>query len=170
MNLFQRFAQWLIQRASARAPDFIIGERAEPYIRRWWVIPRNPFFNIYLHEILRGDPDRALHCHPWANVSILLQGGYIERLPLRQAQQPSWDYVPGYTYDVVRKAGQAWGRLGHFRHRLFVPEGGHCWSLFLTGPVYRRWGFHCKADWVYWRDYVSDKDKGLVGRGCGEHA
>ena len=60
-----------------RPPDFIIGEPANPYLIRWWVIPRNRWFNIYLHEIRRSDDDRALHDHPWLNCSILLHGGYF---------------------------------------------------------------------------------------------
>jgi hypothetical protein len=48
-------------------------------MRRWWVIPRNKFFNIYLHHFLHSDDDRALHDHPWWNVSILLRSGsYVE--------------------------------------------------------------------------------------------
>lgn len=47
-----------------RAPDFYIGGNANPYLLRWWVIPRNRFFNVYLHKFLRDDDDRALHDHP----------------------------------------------------------------------------------------------------------
>lgn len=36
-------------------PDFVIGD---DYLRRWWVIPRNPYANVYLHEILHSDEGR----------------------------------------------------------------------------------------------------------------
>jgi hypothetical protein len=36
-----------------RPPDFIIGGAARPYIQRWWLVPRNRWFNIYLHRIMR---------------------------------------------------------------------------------------------------------------------
>jgi hypothetical protein len=67
-------ADRLIARVTRRAPDFLIGGADDPYIRRWWVIPRNRWFNVYLHQFLRSDDDRALHDHPWANCSILLRG------------------------------------------------------------------------------------------------
>jgi hypothetical protein len=59
-----------------RDPDFVIGRAGRPYLRRWWVIPRNRWFNIYLQEILQDDDDRALHDHPWVNCSIILRGSY----------------------------------------------------------------------------------------------
>ena len=62
-----------------RPPDFIIGpDKNKPYMRRWYVIPKNRFFNIYLHQFLCDDEDRALHDHPWWSMSIILKGGYKE--------------------------------------------------------------------------------------------
>src|SRR5580704_9904819 len=81
--------------AARRPPDFIIGGNEFPYMRRWWVIPRNRIFNIYLHHFLRSDDDRALHDHPSWNVSILLKGEYTE-----------WSIAAGGVHQsVVRKAG-----------------------------------------------------------------
>jgi hypothetical protein len=48
-----------------RRPDFIIGGADNPYLLRWWIIPRNRWCNVYLHKILRDDDPRALHDHPW---------------------------------------------------------------------------------------------------------
>jgi hypothetical protein len=87
----------------ARKPDLVIGGDANPYLRRWYVIPRNPVFNIYLHEIVRSDEDRALHCHPWINLSILLEGSYVEHTiraggihrPRRRARPVTGNSGPG---------------------------------------------------------------------------
>lgn len=54
----------LLAIAKRRPPDVVIGGDASPYMRRWWVIPRNRRFNVYLHHFLRSDDDRALHDHP----------------------------------------------------------------------------------------------------------
>lgn len=43
--------------------DFTIGGHERPYLLRWFIIPRNRFFNIYLHKFLRSDDDRALLDH-----------------------------------------------------------------------------------------------------------
>ena len=75
-GVFASLADRLIAHVSRRAPDFQIGGSVNPYCNRWWVIPRNRWFNIYLHEFVRDDDDRALHDHPWWNISIVLRGGY----------------------------------------------------------------------------------------------
>lgn len=131
-----------------RAPDFIIGEN---YLRRWWVIPRNEGCNVYLHEILQSDDDRALHDHPWDNTSMLLDGSYIE-------------YTPEGRF--VREAGSIITRRATDSHRLEIPEGGRAVSLFITGPKLREWGFHCPHGWRVWTDFVDDRDSGKIGRGC----
>lgn len=77
-GLFPRVAEALINLSLGREPDFIIGGAADPYVRRWWLIPRNPVLNVYLHEFLRSDDDLALHDHPWWNASLLLWGTYTE--------------------------------------------------------------------------------------------
>lgn len=64
-----------------RRPDFVIGERHDPYLLRWWIVPRNEQQNVYLHRILRDDDDRALHDHPWPNTSLLIAGRYREITP-----------------------------------------------------------------------------------------
>jgi hypothetical protein len=132
-----------------RKPDFVIGDN---YMHRWWLIPRNRYFNIYLHKIMQNDDDRALHDHPWWSVSILLKGKLREvlhsglRYPLR--------FIPLFRSSMLA-------------HRLEVVEGP-VWTLFITGPVVRSWGFHCPKGWVHWQDFVDQRDTGKVGRGCGE--
>jgi hypothetical protein len=100
----------ILRWARNRQPDFVIGGPAAPYLRRHWLIPRNRFFNIYVHEFLRSDDDRALHDHPW----------------------------------------------------LF----NACWTVFITGPVVRTWGFHCPKRWVPWKEFVDTRDAGAIGKGC----
>ena len=138
-----------------RPPDFVIGPREHPYLLRWWLIPRNRFFNIYLHKILRDDDDRALHDHPWWNLSVVLAGGYLEVERDRTSYRGPGSFV-------LRRPSLA--------HRLVLPirNGGirWCWTLFITGPRLRNWGFHCPKGWVPWREFVQESDHGNVGRGC----
>ena len=137
-----------------REPDFVIGPRDNPYLRRWWIIPRNEGCNVYLHEILRSDDDRALHDHPWANTSMLLAGRYVEHIGV------------GST---LREAGSIVSRLASDSHRLEILPGERAVSLFMTGPKTREWGFWCPNGWVHWRDFTAGDNGELVGRGCGEH-
>jgi hypothetical protein len=133
-----------------RPPDFVIGN---DYLRRWWVIPRNRFFNIYLHNIRHSDDDRALHDHPWWNLTIILKGGYLEVLP---------------TGRKARRAGSIILRRATALHRLEVRDQQEAWTLFLTGPVIRDWGFACPQGWIPWRQFVDPDNTGQQGRGCGE--
>lgn len=147
-----------------REPDFYIGGKERPYMLRWWVIPRNRWFNVYLHKILRDDDDRALHDHPWPSVSFLLSGSVRERFvqPIRDDEQVDW------AFSRVLKAPSIVYRSATFRHRLELLGGRPCWTLFVTGPYQRSWGFWCPQGFVPWRDFVDQTDQGNIGRGCGE--
>lgn len=134
-----------------RTPDYVIGDPDRPYMRRWWIVPRNEGCNVYLHEILRSDDDRALHDHPWENTSMLLGGSYIEHTP---------------EGSFLREAGSVVHRQATDAHRLEVLDGGRAISLFMTGPKLREWGFHCPRGWVHWRDFTAGENGEIVGRGC----
>jgi hypothetical protein len=145
-----------------RAPDFVIGDAETPYLRRWWVIPRNPIFNIYLHQFCRSDDDRALHSHPWAfNASILLRGNYDEHTP------------KGVT---PREAGSLYVRWGAAWHRVELrtytpifdgPRPSPVWTLFITGPRVREWGFACPQGFVHWQKFTAPGSGGArTGKGC----
>jgi hypothetical protein len=140
-----------------RAPDFVIGGEEDPYLRRWWVIRRNQWFNVYLHQFLRDDDDRALHDHPWINCSILLVGSYVEHTIA----------AGGINHREVRTAGDLVFRGPRDAHRIeLVDRTATCWTLFLTGPVVRQWGFHCPQGWRHWRDFTSGPRGETVGKGC----
>ena len=155
----------IIDRLSRRAPDFIIGGHERPYLRRWFVIPRNPVFNVYLHQFLRSDDDRALHDHPWVfNASWLLRGAYVEHTIK----------AGGICVRTLRKAGGIKLRFGPAPHRIELLAAGDgpthlltCWTLFITGPRVRQWGFYCMdRGWIHWKRFTASNDPGAVGVGC----
>lgn len=137
-------------------PDFVIGSEDNPYLKRWWIISRNHLFNIYLHQFLRSDDDRALHDHPWFNCSILLNGEYIEHTKKTQR---------------YRFVGHIYFRHPWIAHRVELLTDKKIFSpvltLFITGPRMRNWGFHCPQGWRRWQDFVSIRDGGNdTGVGC----
>lgn len=164
--------------AERRAPDFVIGGAADPYMRRWWVIPRNPLFNVYLHNVLRSDDDRALHDHPWVNLSLILAGGYAEVTPpgglspLQAAQLELADrrvLLPG----ALRWRGPRSAHRLELIPNICWPGTDHdvratpaVWTLFITGPRLRAWGFWCPKGWVHWRTFTAGERGETVGRGC----
>ena len=147
----------LIQRIKRRQPDMVIGGHERPYLLRWYVLPMNRLLNVYLHEFHRSDDDRALHDHPWANVSILLRGEYTEHTIM----------AGGVHVRHVRREGDVVVRpSGRYAHRIEL-HAGQCTTLFITGPKYRTWGFHCpEQGWIPWRRFVDARDSGAIGPGC----
>lgn len=156
-----------------RAPDVIIGTAIDPYMHRWYVLPRNRWLNLYLHHFWRSDDDRALHDHPWWNVSVLVYGQYTEHTIA----------AGGVNRRERLEAGAVRFRGAKAAHRIELDtrrgDGWEvaqpCITFFLTGPRMRDWGFHCPKGWVPWRVFTSEapaKDGGprvsAIGRGCGE--
>lgn len=163
-------------------------DEENPYMLRWYVIPRNPLLNIYIHKFLRSDEDRALHDHPWWFASLVLKGSYWEhradrpitgksrrmagsiafrrptaghRVELeaeitdvsREYLQWSFDDPRRpYTSVVVNQDGS---------YRVLEKIEHPVWTLIVTGPRVREWGFLCANGWKQWRDFVHDN-------GCGE--
>lgn len=147
-----RVAGWLVARVSRRSPDVVIGSADDPYLLRWWVIPRNPVFNVYLHCFKRSDDDRALHTHPWLfNLSWLLLNSYRE-------------WVGDFSF-FDHRAGDVKFRWGAAAHRIELTHGD-CWTLFVTGPRIREWGFLCPRGFVHWREFTAPHNPGEIGRGC----
>ena len=177
-----RQLQKRLVKVAEREPDEIIGrsirsrlrdghvpvvERA--FLKRWYVVPKNKWFNIYLHRFVADDDDRALHCHPWTNLSILLAGEYIEHTIDSGGVHKRAIYQAG---DLKFRSAKAAHRVELIKstigHSLtggvtisFMPTKQPSWSLFITGPKIREWGFHCPTGWKSSRDYI---DAG----GCGE--
>lgn len=161
-----KLTQRILSIAEKRDPDFVIGGNEDPYLLRWFIIPRNPFFNIYLHLFLRSDDDRALHDHPWLfNCSILLDGRYREWFDVLRRHVHGRDWMMRESAD--RTAGDVKFRWGAAPHRIELTNGP-CWTLFITGPRIREWGFHCPSGWVHWREFTDSRDSGAIGKGCGE--
>jgi len=110
------------------------------------VLPKTPWFKVYVHKFLRSDEDRALHDHPWEFWSVMLRGTYIEVTE------------DARTVRSVRKHPVV-HRPATWRHRVELVGHGvaeqPCWTLIVTGPKVREWGFHCPDRFVHWREWGS---------------
>jgi hypothetical protein len=166
-----------------REPDLYIGGKDNPYLLRWYLIPRNRFFNVYLHKIVRSDDDRALHDHPWYWLSVMLRGRYAEVVKVnehevighiagyQEGKRPQCTgYFRGLYYEVYRRtiyrAGAIRIRRATHTHRLELIDNKPCWTLFITGPKIREWGFHCLQGWRHWQIFTTGPNGEKVGRGC----
>lgn len=135
------------------------------YMWRWWRIARNWAFNIYYHVVLRSDDDRALHDHPWFSFSIVLDGGYFEhtiraggihRKIWKGPGSMSFRWTGSLAHRLELKrvslmeaplsalAGREVEISDATNMKVEVPAT----TIFITGPVLRRWGFHHESGWV----------------------
>jgi len=66
------------------------------------------------------------------------------------------------------RAGNIVVRSHEYKHRMVVDEP--CWTLFITGPSIREWGFWCPGGrFVPWQEFTEESEGvSSVGRGCGE--
>lgn len=90
-----------------------------------------------LHHWLAPDDARAFHDHPWGFVTFVLRGSYT-------------DVSPG----VVDHLNAFAVRVRHAQHQHTVhpdPVKG-AWTLVITGPIVRDWGF-----WVQGRFRKANK-------------
>ena len=83
------------------------------------------WFNVYLHELTAPQWHEQCHDHPWWFVTLLLWPGYLE-------ENGSGIYW--------RSPGSIWYRPAHYSHNVVTPNGTS-WSLIVTGPKSRDWGF-----------------------------
>ena len=167
MKAIRRLIEWFIVLVSGE-PHFYIGGRSNPYMLRWYLIPRNGLLNVYLHKFMRDDDDSALHDHPWWFVSVMLRGGYWETRTNSDPDIPMTNEIRTW-----RGTGSFAFRRATDRHRVTLSKDGDwqpipCWTLVLTGPRVREWGFHCPKGFVPWHQFVSPVDSGEVGKGCGD--
>lgn len=105
------------------------------YITRLHII-KTPWFAVMLHWIAKPDPEPDLHDHPVTFLSLILRGGYIERMP------------DGYH---VRRWCNFIRAATHVHAIRMVLPG--TLTLCLVGPDVREWGYHTPSGWVHWRAY-----------------
>lgn len=122
---------------------------------------------VLVHWIVRADDDAALHDHPWAFATTILQGGYYELLPARTWIEGA--VGPGLDRTVQRNPGQTVRHACTDLHAvggLIEPAhgkglGGGCWTMVRTGMRVREWGFHPPGGaWTPWQTYLAQRAAG----------
>ena len=108
----------------------LLGPLDRPFMKRW-AIYFGPF-SIRLHHWLDSDTDRNLHDHPWWFITLILRGQYTEHLN-------------GGASKVMKQGEFGFRRATH-RHRVTISKQSvlalePCWSVVVTGPIKRKWGF-----------------------------
>jgi hypothetical protein len=135
---------------SSRAKKFIFKWREQlglpscPYLIRWRL--ETPWGSIRLHHWLGPDDDRAPHDHPWWFATFVLKGGYVDRSGYSRL-----DGGTGFRSEELKAPAFRY-RPAHHIHTVFPLEGG-CWTIIITGPKSRKWGFWVKGKFVKMNKY-----------------
>lgn len=142
-----------------RTPYIHIFKHNQLYMGRWWLFNRYdkpvgkglkvkgkkyPYLpSVRIHHIAKPDIDRALHDHPWNARTIILSGGYTERILMPD----------GSTGNRNRKAGHT-GIIGFGKYHSIVMVKPNTYTLFITWGKQGDWGFLVDGKKVAWRDFV----------------
>lgn len=110
------------------------------YLHRYHLLPKNRFLNVYLHRFQEPDPGRDLHDHPWWSLSVVLKGRYQEQ------HCEAGSAVRTRTLGGIRRLAL---RRPTTRHTITWVAPGGCWTVFVTGPKRREWGFHTRDGWIH---------------------
>jgi len=121
----------------------------EKYLTRLNLI-QTPWFSVKLHWILRPDPDRDLHDHPWPFVSFVLRGGYEEYESKDPKNEPGkLRKVNWFNYKNTKTA-----------HRISYAKPGTLTLIFSGARSNQKeWGFFDQETRSYtdWREYEGNK-------------
>lgn len=121
------------------------------YLRRWFLL-RSKYLNVYIHYIARPDEDPDPHDHPWNFLSVRLKGGYTERIwhyrtPCEEGVEDRTNNAPGIGYRPAETVHQ------------ITSVKPNTFTLVITGPWKRDWGFLTKSGWRFWREYLNCWEK-----------
>lgn len=126
--------------STTRRQEIMTPDGSALYMRRHFVSERHERPQVWVHEILLPDEDRAYHDHPWDYRTILLSGAYDEQTPEEKASF---------------EQGDALERKGDSLHRLLVPSP--VVTLFMTSKLWRKWGFMTERGWVEATEYLANQ-------------
>lgn len=122
----------------------IISQDGVLHFRRYRLLS-TPWFNIFIHKILKSDGDLHMHDHPWNFSSYILHGSYSEET----TSYPYFKVVRTKIYSarsIVRHDAQDAHHL-----TLLTPV---VWTLVFTSGRAREWGYRIgPEEWIDFRTY-----------------
>lgn len=152
----------------------------KPYVERWMVELKD-VGSVRLHHWLCSDDQRAFHDHPWWFCTLVLKGDYYDRSPATTLAclkcgrtDLTWNHLcPEHGWiDLVEKevdvvdhltAGSVRRREARHRHTV-IPGPRGAWTLLVTGPEIRQWGFWVKGKFRKRNRYFYDHGRHVCDR------
>lgn len=137
----------------------IVSQNGVVHFRRWRILA-TPWFNIYIHNILKSDEDAHPHDHPWNFLSFVLKGGYSEEWMHSYEDR---DYRRGnQMLKSIRRPGTFVYHDAKDFHKLTLLKGS-AWTLVFTFGKHRKsWGYQTEEGWVDHKLYREMKHEGKL--------
>jgi hypothetical protein len=130
------------------------------YLNRLRVI-QTPLVSVYLHKIHRPDAFHYAHDHPWWFASLVLSGGYSERVWNDPRRPESFMRTRRrWSLRTIRRS------QGH----QITDVHGDLWTLVITGPKRDTWRFYPEGVPVQWRQHLDDLGVTHTDDNEGSHA
>jgi hypothetical protein len=128
-------------------------DSGDAYLVRYFIFKRDSKTtkrpHLFIHHILKSDPDREHHDHPWDFFSLILKTGYWEETP------DTSTFVSGGKTRKWYRPGSFLRRPAEWTHRLFLEKPA--WTLVYTRKKRRDWGFHGANGWIFWERFIEHK-------------
>jgi hypothetical protein len=137
----------------------IVSKEGKVHFRRWRILA-TPWFNIYIHNILRSDEEAHPHDHPWNFLSFVLKGGYSEEW-LHFYEDKAYQKGAPLLKSVRRPGTFVYHDAKDF-HKLTLLKGS-AWTLVFTfGKRRPSWGFQTEQGWLEHKAYRELKYEGKL--------
>jgi len=139
----------------------IVSKEGEVHFRRYRLLA-TPWFNIYIHQILKSDLDLHKHDHPWHFISFILKGGYYEVWTEHPHHALEWSSV--YSSVPAMPGLKARRVIKHHAqdaHKLTLLSK-EVWTLVFTSGRERVWGYQTPQGWIDFKTYRSLKNEGKL--------
>lgn len=141
-----RLVSFLIDIALRSHYVHIKGADGTTYMERYWLIKPRAWlpFSTRIHFILRPDSDRALHDHPFAYRTFILDGWYVEE--------------DVFGKHCLRDSGETVAACAKTFHRIVAVPSEGVTTLFFMGRRTNPWGFIVNDRKVGWKEYLGVKE------------
>lgn len=125
----------------------IRSKSGELHFIRWKIFSIGNF-SVNIHKICKADEDKHLHNHPWNFMSIVLKGGYIERLQSGKAN------LRTFLNTAIRRAEKF--------HKIDEMVTKTVYTLNFMWGERKEWGYDVGGKFVQHEEYRNLKREGKL--------
>lgn len=144
-----------------------------------WTLAKPFGCKIMLHHFLPNGDDPEPHDHPFDFVTLVLAGAYVDEKTIKPAPghwcRRCGEAIPdpdclecrgtGVTQPVLcfesMTRGKVRFRRAEHMHRTLIRSDG-CWTIIVTGPKRREWGFIWRGVWMPMQKYLDERGEAAI--------